>query len=162
MIRLFRQLSYILPILILFLSSCDNSEVYRKKKEISKSWWLYNDSIPFEFEIKDTSKIYSLELDVIHSDTFPYENSYVKILSLYPNDTLKQDILSLEFADNNGMWLGKKSGDNYFVPIALQPRAKFKLPGKYSMTFLQNNRIDSLPGIQSMELIIHILAKNGH
>jgi gliding motility-associated lipoprotein GldH len=159
MIRKYIPFIGTIALLTILLSSCDNSVIYREKKEIKSPYWTYADSVRFDFDIKDTSKLYSLELDVIHSDTFPSENCYVRILSKYPNDTLKSDVLSLEFADQNGLWMGKAHGDDYLVPIALQPVAKFKIPGKYSMTFLQNNRIDSLPGIRSMEMYIHILSK---
>ena len=93
-------------------------------------------------------------LNVTHDNDLPYENFYVKINSIYPDKTRKTDILSLEFADESGTWMGKKSGDNFLAPIALQPIAKFKKIGIYKMIFYQNSRIDSLKGIQSLELEI--------
>lgn len=142
---------------ITLLCSCKQDTIYRQKLDINSNYWRYNDSLKFSFEIADTSLKYSIELDVMHRDSFPFENCYVQIKSTYPDKKVKSDMLSLEFADETGKWLGKSKGENLLVPIALQPIAKFKDPGHYEMTFFQNTRVDSLPGILSLEMIIQKL-----
>ncbi|MBP7541584.1 MAG: hypothetical protein KA802_16810, partial [Saprospiraceae bacterium] len=75
--------------------------------------------------------------------------------SIYPDQTSKNDVLSLEFADDSGTWMGEKDGNYLKAPIAIQPIAKFKKAGKYTMVFYQNSRVDSLKGINSLELILN-------
>ncbi|HMY85500.1 MAG TPA: gliding motility lipoprotein GldH [Saprospiraceae bacterium] len=144
-------LLYLLPVIL--LTSCSGN-IYNEERKIAEGIWEYNDSLRFDFEIPDTAQLYTMELDVKHRDEFPYENCYVRIKSLYPDKTLKDDRLSLEFADETGMWMGEKSGGSWLAPIAIQPVAKFRQPGKYSMIFFQDTRQDSLPGIESLRLKI--------
>lgn len=138
--------------LIFTLVSCSNTNIYNQKEEISGEIWEYSDSLTYSFEIKDTAQLYTMQLNVEHDDKLPFENCYVKINSIYPDNSRKSDILSLEFADESGTWMGKQDGSNYIAPIALQPIAKFNQTGKYTMVFYQNSRVDSLNGIHSLEL----------
>ncbi|HQW55802.1 MAG TPA: gliding motility lipoprotein GldH [Saprospiraceae bacterium] len=134
--------------------SCNSDQIYSNKITLDSPYWLYKDSLKYEFTITDTAQNYTMELDVNHIDTFGFENCYVQIHSVYPDGTSKNDVLSLEFADASGQWLGKNSGSKWLVPIALQPVARFKQTGKYTMAFYQHNRVDSLAGIESMKLMI--------
>ncbi len=144
-------LLYLLPVIL--LTSCSGN-IYNEERKIAGDVWEYSDSLRFDFEIPDTAQLYTMELDVKHTDGFPYENCYVRIKSVYPDKTVKDDVLSLEFADETGMWMGEKSGNAWLAPIAIQPIAKFRQSGKYSMTFFQDTRQDSLPGIESLRLKI--------
>jgi len=148
-----------LLIAVVSVSSCTGN-IYNHEEKIPNDIWRYADSLNFEFEIPDTAQLYMMELDVRHTDAFPWENCYVKIRSTYPDKTVKTDILSLEFADPSGNWMGEKKGDYIVAPIALQPIAKFKEKGKYQMTFFQDTRRDSIPGIHSLKLKISKLKKN--
>jgi len=135
-------------------SSCDRTTIYQQEEQITGDIWKYSDSLSFSFEIPDTAQLYSMQLDVRHNDDFPYENCYVRIRSIYPDRTVKNDVLSLEFADQSGAWMGEKSGKYLLAPIALQPVARFRQAGRYTMVFFQDTRRDSLPGLHSMELRI--------
>ena len=115
---------------ITLLCSCKQDTIYRQKLDINSNYWRYNDSLKFSFEIADTSLKYSIELDVMHRDSFPFENCYVQIKSTYPDKKVKSDMLSLEFADETGKWLGKSKGENLLVPIAFQTTVDRDLIGK--------------------------------
>lgn len=148
------RLFLFLLFLVLIFSSCNNINIYTEKREVRDGIWKYADSLSYSFEIKDTAQLYTMQLNVEHDDKLPYENCYVKINSVYPDKTRKSDILSLEFADETGTWMGKREGSHYVAPIALQPIAKFNKAGNYQMVFYQNSRVDSLSGIHSLELVI--------
>lgn len=141
------------------LSSCGNPVIYSHEHTFAGDLWAYEDSVSYEFEVKDTASLYEINLNVIHSDAFSFENLYVQINSTYPDNTTKQDVLSLEFADESGIWMGKDEGDYLKAPIALQPRAHFNKTGKYRMVFHQFSRRDSLPGMHAMELELVKLRK---
>ena len=140
---------------IMTLVSCNGGNIYTEKIEIKDDVWTYSDSLKYSFEIKDTAQLYTMQLNVRHNEEFPFENCYVKIHSIYPDQTSKNDVLSLEFADDSGTWMGEKDGNYLKAPIAIQPIAKFKKAGKYTMVFYQNSRVDSLKGINSLELILN-------
>jgi len=147
-----RSICVISSLLMVFFSSCNRDNIYSHEETIPGDMWSYNDSLTYEFEVEDTALLYSMQLDVTHNDNFPYENLYVQIRSVYPDKSVKNDVLSLEFADESGGWMGSRNGNNYIAPIALQPVAKFRQSGKYRMTFFQNSRIDSIAGIHSLKL----------
>ena len=148
------RVKYLFFLCLFVICGCNQDTIYRQKIEIPGPFWLYGDSVRFTFDIPDTSLHYAIELDVVHRDSFPFENCYVKINSIYPDKKVKSDVLSLEFADGEGNWLGKPQSGDLWVPIALQPVAKFKTAGHYEMVFYQHTRVDSLPGIKSLEMVI--------
>lgn len=149
-----RSFFVIAALVMVFFSSCNRGNIYTHEEEINGYIWTYRDSLSYEFEIKDTAQLYSMQLNVLHDNDLPYENLYVKIRSVYPDKLVKNDVLSLEFADESGTWMGEKEGEKYLAPIALQPIAKFSQTGLYKMVFYQNSRRDSVPGIHSLELSV--------
>jgi gliding motility-associated lipoprotein GldH len=143
---------------VIAFSSCTGN-IYSHEEQLAEDTWGYNDSLTYTFSIPDTAQLYTMELDVKHTDAFPFENCYVKIKSRYPDKTTKVDVLSMNLPTFRQLD-GEKSGDYLLAPIAIQPVAKFKEKGTYSMTFFQNTRRDSLPGIHSLKLKINKLKKN--
>ena len=79
MLPILTKTNYFWTLIIgLALSSCisDNGEVYNSLSDLSKG--LPKDStLTYEFEIKDTTKTYDIDLLVRHDINYPYYNLYL-------------------------------------------------------------------------------------
>ncbi len=147
------RFAIILSIFFLIFVSCkDTDYIYQQKKSVSYKGWVYADSLQFNFDIKDTSKIYSLLMDIKHTTEFPYQNIYLNISTSFPSGKFLQQKLSSELADKTGKWYGKCSGKECIAPINLQGKAKFNELGKHKITIAQFSRDSALLGISAIEL----------
>jgi len=147
---------YLLPIAIccLLLTACNSDLIFDESKDIPNASWSYANPIPFEFEVKDTTKTYQVLLEMTHAGDFGFQNCYVQITTRFPNGEEKKQAVSLELAAQSGIWNGECSGNTCSLEIPLQAKAKFKQPGKHSITVEQFMRVDPLPGIKAISLKI--------
>lgn len=137
-----------------FFSGCGNDFIYEEKLPIPADSWAYEDTLAFKFSISDTTKIYALLLDVTHSPEYGFQNLYVQIHTRYPNGKVEQQVLSLELANQAGIWNGQCSGKSCTLEIPLLEKAVFRETGNYSLTLEQYMRESPIPGVKDMALKI--------
>jgi gliding motility-associated lipoprotein GldH len=152
--RLHITWSFVLAVSIGMISwSCDREKVlFSETAGIGVKGWAYADSIPFTFHVADTLKYYDLILDVTHARDYAWENAYVQITTVFPGDSTKTDLVSLELSDGAGAWIGRCGRKTCTLAIPLQGHFRFPFPGSYSLTFTQYMRQDVIPGILSLRL----------
>jgi len=138
----------------LLISACGPHYIVKDYKEIKDGQWYYKDSLVYEFTISDTNKVYNLYLDVTHSDTFNFQNVYVKLHTLFPQTQKLDQQLSLELASKAGVWNGECSGKTCTALIALQQGTFFNQLGKYKLTIEQFMRTDPVRGINKIGFLI--------
>ena len=137
------------------LCACQRHKVlFSELAEIGGGGWTYQDSIEFKFSAEDTTRVYALNLEVTHDREYAWENLYVMIHTVFPGDSIKTDILSLELSDGSGAWVGRCSDDRCTLTIPLQERMRFPVPGPYGLTFIQHMRQEIVPGIYGLELSV--------
>lgn len=96
-------------------------------------------------------------LEVEHSADFDYQNIYVKTKTSFPDQSVKEGLVSLNIGNPKGGWNGDCSGDVCTADIVLQPRLKFPQAGTYTLEIEQSSRDKQLSGIGSMTLKINTL-----
>lgn len=143
----------------LFLTACNKDIIFDKTIKIPDASWSYDNPLPFEFEVSDTTKTYQILLEVEHAGDFGFQNCYVQITTKFPNGEVKKQPVSLELAAQSGIWTGKCSGNDCNLEIPLQAKAKFKQPGKHSIIVEQFMRVNPLLGIKAISLKIKQLVK---
>ncbi len=137
------------------LTACAPDYAFQEVKEIPDNGaWAYPDTLNFNFSISDTVSRYNFYLDFEHSDTFPAQNIYLKLSTRFPDGHRLTRIRSFNFFDVQGAVLGKCSGHACALRTVLQENAYFKQTGEYILTVEQNTRIDHLPGIRSIGLVL--------
>jgi len=136
----------------LSLVACNKDVIFEKTIKIPDASWSYENKLPFEFEVTDTTKTYQILMEVAHAGDFGFQNCYVQITTHFPNGEEKKQPVSLELAAQSGIWVGKCSGNNCSIEIPLQGKAKFKQPGEHSITVEQFMRVNPLLGIKSISL----------
>jgi gliding motility-associated lipoprotein GldH len=139
---------------LILLSACNDNYIFNKSIDLENAVWAYNDTLVYDFEIKDTIQPYQLFLNINHSPDFAAQNIYSRIYTQFPDGTNAVDTISLELLDNFGSWLGKCNQTTCDLDLLLQSNTRFKASGKYSIRLEQYNRIDSIKGIQSIGFMI--------
>ncbi len=134
--------------------ACNSDLIFDETLEIPNASWSYDNPVSFEFEVTDTTKAYQVMLEVEHTGDFGYQNCYVQITTKFPNGEAKKQPVSLELAAQSGIWNGQCSGNTCTLEIPLQGKAKFKAPGKHSITIEQFMRVNPLSGVESIGLKI--------
>ena len=121
---------------------------------MSDQGWSYQDTLSFEFQVKDTTSRYDLLLNINHDTEYAYENCYARISTTFPDGSSIQDLVSFEFTDNLDQWQGKCGTKRCEVQILLQENIYFKQPGLHKIAIEQYNRQEKLQGINSFEFKI--------
>jgi gliding motility-associated lipoprotein GldH len=145
-----RNLIFKFSISIILLSACGKPSLCDKKYDLPQQTWVYQDTLNFAFEVKDTMALYDMVLNINHRSDYAYRNIYTKIYTQFPDNQRIQQVLSLDLSEPNGKSVGKCSGDKCLVTVVLQPDAFFNKVGKYELTLAQFMRADSLKGIENI------------
>ncbi|MCE2788279.1 MAG: gliding motility lipoprotein GldH [Saprospiraceae bacterium] len=133
--------------------SC-NSDVLYEQEERPGNPWKSDQILTYKYEVTDTIHPYDIVLKVHHSDTFAYENLYVKIATFFPKGDSIVSPLSLELADDQGNWQGKCKSGNCETTIVMSQAAYYPQTGIYKLQLEQFSREDELPGIESIQIIV--------
>lgn len=103
-------------------------------------------------EATDTSTVYQMDIQVSHDEKYGFQNLYIKTLTTYPSGKEVASITSLELINDDGSWAGDKGEGGRKVDIPLQQRFTFPEVGKYTWTVEPYMRVDTIPGINSLEV----------
>lgn len=144
----------LLLLFVILLHSCGPDTIYEKTYEISAGEWFYSDTLTYEVNIDDTLTIYNLYLDLEHSREYPFENMYVRIHTGFPSGERLSKQVSLELANEAGIWIGDCGSEVCEITIPIQMGAYFNQPGAYTFQLEQYMRRNPLPGVQSISLRI--------
>ena len=138
----------------LFFTSCGPNYIFDEEKIIADSNWTYADSLVFQFNISDTTKVYNLNLEVEHETAYRHQNLYVQIATLFPSKKRNEQVLSLELANKYGAWLGDCNSENCSLLVPLQQQIYFQEVGAYDFVLKQFMRESSVSGVQKFALKI--------
>tara|TARA_Y100000589_G_scaffold332329_1_gene391829 strand:+ start:10567 stop:11040 length:474 start_codon:yes stop_codon:yes gene_type:complete len=136
------------------LSCKEEGVVYNKFFKIENSLWKHQDTLEFDFEIKDTTKTYELYFQFRNDKIYNWQNIFLfSYLKHNSQNNFLMDTLEFYLTDNSGRWLGKKSGNiiesNFFIS-----KVKFPIKGFYKMNIQQAMRDTALEGCLDVGLKI--------
>lgn len=140
---------------LLLLFSCGPEPIFSGKQDIENQSWTYGDIKSFEVDIVDTLAIYNMELIIDHSYDYAHENVYMKIYTDFPTIDQKEERITVDLSDSNGFWIGNCNGNKCKVKVYLLENFKFPELGKYTFSFEQFTRKDTLLGINALSLEIY-------
>jgi len=134
--------------------SCGPDYLFTEEKKIDAGQWAYRDTMDFKFTVADTAQFYNLFADFEYADTFPLQNVYLRLHTLFPDGKRLSRVRSFDLFDAQGNSTGKCSGHTCNTRFALQEKAFFNLPGTYVITLEQFTRRDPLPGVSMAGLSV--------
>ncbi len=141
-------------VILMSISACNSDVIFEEDYQIPEHGWAFSEQAAFEFEIEDTTALYRMAVDVDHSTEFPFQNIYLRIHSVFPNDTTNVILHSVQLQEPNGQWIGGCSGEDCSVRVILSENMYFNQTGKHKISFEQFTRRDSLKGIEKWGLVL--------
>lgn len=142
-------------LLIIFVSGCDDARVYEQNYDFEQRAWLVEDKPTFEFDVTNAADRYTLYCNVRNSVAFPYSRLFVKYeLKDSTGKVLEGKMMpAFLFDQHTGEPQGSSGlGDLYDHRFPFITNYQFPSPGKYSVSFEQFMRKDTLEGILAVGL----------
>jgi gliding motility-associated lipoprotein GldH len=134
------------------IAGCDNNYRFEAKHDIPNASWTYRDTFDFPFEIKDTSTLYNIYLNLKANTTFANQNIYVRMYTGFPDGRRESLVRSFDVYDLQGKMMDNQR-------LLIQENAFFNKSGAYKITIEQFMRQDSVPGIVSVGMAVEQLDK---
>lgn len=135
--------------LIIMFASCDEARIMDENKEIPSYGWDYKNKLGFDFEIKDTNRVYNVYVNVRANNDYAFSNLFVMLHQRTPGNKDTSFRRELTLIDLNGKWLGRGLGDLFDFQLPVMERVRFKEKGLYHFDLEQNMRLDTLTNIMA-------------
>jgi len=136
------------------LASCGQKSIYNEQVTIENGKWFKDNSVHFEVNVEDTTKLYDYYLIIRHTADYRFSNLYLFLTTRFPNNNLTRDTLECVLAENSGKWLGKGWSHVKEDNILLRRNLKFPLKGNYDFYFQQAMRRDTLESVVNLGIRI--------
>lgn len=133
--------------------SCEKGVMVSQKWKWKDKAWVQGDKKTIQLEATDTSKIYQMDIQVSHEETYAFQNLYVRTTTVFPSGKNVTSVTSLELLDEQGYWAGDYGENCCKVRIPLQRKFTFPELGMYSWTIEPYMRVDTVKGIEALQVI---------
>jgi gliding motility-associated lipoprotein GldH len=135
-------------------SSCDTPPVFEQNVNLPDNKWPKDGLAHIIVPVTDSTRFYSIILNIRNSDDYPYRNIHLFVSATAPNGATACDTVQYELADNQGSWLGREG--NYWNDHRLLYRSSvmFANTGEYQFSIQHGMRADTLVGIGAVGLRI--------
>ena len=127
--------------------SCNTIDLFERAESVPKQEWRSSYKPSFSFVIKDTVSTYLVYIILRHTDKYNYNNLWVNLNTVDPDQKQTKVQYELPLANNNSGWLATAMDDIYEHRISLTPQNQglsFKKPGTYTFTLEHIMREDPL------------------
>lgn len=140
--------------LISLFSGCSELPEYEKNIPITNRSWSHKQIPEFRVHITSTNRSFDIFLNLRHSPKYKFSNLSLIIEETDPKQQEKDYPLVLQLANEDGLWKGVGTGNilGYQVPII--KNYHFLDTGIYTFRIKQNMRIDPLPEIFDIGILI--------
>lgn len=134
---------------VCLFASCDPGRLYEENKTIDQNAWYYKNKMFFDVQVKDTTKVYNVLVNVRVSSEYKYSNIFMLVNAINPDKRSDQRRIEIKLADETGKWLGSGLGDIYDYQFPAIRKVKFPQSGFYRFELEQNMRDDTLMHVKS-------------
>lgn len=136
------------------LSGCSAPETFNENQSFQNNEWTYTDVKSFSVDVEDTASTYDIYVQLRHSSQFEWRNLWIKIQTVFPDNTEKERRIDLLLSDPAGVWYGDCLGENCDRVIKIQSKAKFPAKGTYIFRIAQDMRENPLKMLKSVGVLI--------
>ena len=136
--------------LFMMLSSCKEDTLASTTWKWDDDRWIYGDKKTMTMTAPDTTSVFQMDLKIHHSETYAFNNLYVRTTTTYPSGKEVVSVTSLELVNPDGTWAGDYGENCCKLKLPLQRRFTFPEPGNYSWTIEPYMRIDTIDGISKL------------
>lgn len=136
----------------LILFSCNNKEVYITELNCGNEQWDMKNPLKAQFMIDDTTKLYDIGISLTHTDKYPFQNIYLRIVDDFTGKSIV-DTININLSNEYGKWIGKGTNEKK-IQTLLRKSFKFNKNGKYNIKIEQFTRNSILKDIRKIEFSV--------
>lgn len=136
----------------LILFSCNNKEVYSTELNCGNEQWDMKNPLKAQFMIDDTTKLYDIGISLTHTDEYPFQNIYLRIVDDFTGKSIV-DTININLSNEYGKWIGKGTNEKK-IQTLLRKSFKFNKNGKYNIKIEQFTRNSILKDIRKIEFSV--------
>lgn len=143
---------HLIFIILLGASSC-SEDFYAERYSFENAIWKVGEKVPFDFQTKESNRLYDFFVEIETSTDYPYSNMY--LFSTFTDSRKKSftDTILIPIADPTGKWLGEGVFSKK-IRVPIKEKVLIKKPSSYTLTFQHGMREKELTGVESIGLII--------
>ncbi len=140
-------------IIVLLLLGCSDGIVkqYHKRVEFKSNVWLSDNSVEFNFNIKNPDKLHRIVVGFHTTDEYNYSNVWLFTENNF-GQSVRIDTLECSMSDLSGKWYGNHTGKEVDTFILLSDSIEFKKDIKYKLKIVQAMRETELQEVISVSL----------
>jgi len=136
-----------LVLLIMLLHGCTTLDVYEKTAPLPRHEWQSSNSLPFTFDIQDSTSYYNFYFVIRHTESYHYNNIWINLNFAFPNQKPRTQRFNIELANANNGWLGTAMDDIIEQRLLINKQPLRLQPGTYQFTIQQIMREDPLQNV---------------
>lgn len=125
--------SILICVLSAVIISCGEQPFYEKVYAFENSEWKQDVKPTYTFEVKDVNKEYDFTLSLRTSTDYQFNNVWIFMKTITPDGTTAREPFEIRITNDDGSWVGEKSGSVVTTPLTFRSR---KLPKKGKYTFI--------------------------
>lgn len=125
--------SLLILVLSTVLFSCGEQPFYEKVVAFDDREWSLDEKPSYIVDVKDVSKEYDFTLSLRTSTDYKYSNLWIFMKTITPDGTVAREPFEIVITNDDGSWVGEKSGSVVTTPLYFRSR---KLPKAGEYTFV--------------------------
>ncbi len=145
--------SILIILLSAILFSCGEQPLYEKIVAFDDREWKLDVKPTFSFEVTDISKEYDFILSLRTSTDYQFSNLWIFMKTITPDGTIAREPFEIVITNDDGSWVGEKSGSVVTTPLYFRSR---KLPKKGKYTFIIEQGITQSKVDQVLDLTFRV------
>lgn len=148
---------YSLIIVLILISSCNNSSFLSEYKPINKNKWHKDSIVIVDFNIKDTLSNNAVYINLRNNKDYNFNNIFLIVSVDYPNKTKVIDTLEYKMTNERGVFLGTGFTDIKENKLEFKDSTIFPTKGIYKFSIQQAMRINgNEDGVEYLEGITDV------
>ena len=148
---------YSLIIVLILISSCNNSSFLSEYKPINKNKWHKDSIVIVDFNIKDTLSNNAIYINLRNNKDYNFNNIFLIVSVDYPNKTKVIDTLEYKMTNERGVFLGTGFTDIKENKLEFKDSTIFPTKGIYKFSIQQAMRINgNEDGVEYLEGITDV------
>lgn len=135
--------------IIVLMAACQTKQLYEQNTVYPDHHWASKQVNEYQFAIEDSVAKYKLFFVIRHHNAYHYKNIWLQLKITAPNDSVYNQALNLNLADDEKGWLGTGMDDIYDQRIPIYNEPVHLKKGIYKFALQHTMREDPLDNILS-------------
>ncbi|MBR6176683.1 MAG: gliding motility lipoprotein GldH [Bacteroidales bacterium] len=148
------RIHFVALLLLLLVVSCNPNRVFVERVTIPDMIWDMDSVVNITVPVEDPSQVYDIKIAIRSNVYFQSRNLWLFINTYSPEHVVEADTLECILADEQGNTTGDPALDIIDYEIPFKMGARFPSAGKYRFAIQHGMRMEKLPCIDEIGIII--------